>query len=597
MSSMQMVPADDIESMSLAQLRAEAAILSPSRSSQWSKMRVGPLRAAVAGLRALDAIPRNIPAASPAVAVNPSLWDSLQSSTSRKRAEIAASIVDAQADLDAVDAELRQLQFQRQMAASSPPPLVPLPSTLRVPTTSPTLLPLLAAPARRRPMAAPVRLKFLQKARPTTSKSAVVHSPPSSAAARIAQLEATLAQARITQLEAAITATRLPGPPSLTNPHPSSHPPLNFGRGQFAGATSAPAGDSDVESDVASEDDNLSTLSAMGPHVHPSTKAPPSHASATALRQQILDRHSNHEPLSVQLLATLVSRKTGFEFFGADFEAYNYRRSNAARRSVEMSIEISKSGDPQTTVSVGPWQSLGELEVFAHEQTSLAIASSALKDHAALQTALQHLQPFFRKVTSTYISVVGPQGMVVNGRPCQWSDHAELLAGFMDLWLYAMASRDFSLLSTDFPAAMASIYLRLSSNNGMRMRLGVTWRQVMLLSGHQCGSRVCGSNNGCCDEVCITCTKPRLDALGSSSSKPNFTAHFNSWGTAGMALAAKLPAYKLAFPSREERQSKPAVESMSIAQFHEKMALHQNVVGPPANLRGVQPLAYYRQSK
>jgi hypothetical protein len=512
----------DVASMSLAQLKAEAARRSPSRSSVWLAMRSAPLlRSTVLSLRALDAVAL-LPLASPDETIRPSTLASVQASVSSVRSEIAGlqrsrsvvdpAIAEAQAELDAATAELRQLQFQCEMDASSPPPLLPLPSPL----------------ARPRPLSMPIRLAFKQRPRRLPAQVAATRSlvpaqaaaasclvpPPSPMEAEIAQLRA---QLEIAQLQAALAAARLPGPSSHPPPNPSFLPPLGFGRGQFAGTTSAPAGDYDIESGVASDDDDFSTVSAMGPHAHSSPKVQPSHASAAALQKQVLDRASHHEQLSVPLLATFVSSKNGFEFLGADFEAYNYRRSNAARRGQEMSSEISKSGNPQTAVTVGPWQSLGELEVFAAEQTTLAISSPALHDHAALQTALMHLQPFFMKVTATYISVIGPQGMVVNGRPCQWSDHAELLAGFLDLWLFAMASRDFSLLSTGFPAAMASIYLRLSSNNGLHMRLGLTWRQVMLLSGHQCGSRSCGSNNGCCDEVCITCAKPRLEALGTTS--------------------------------------------------------------------------------
>jgi hypothetical protein len=196
---------------------------------------------------------------------------------------------------------------------------------------------------------------------------------------------------KITQLRAALAAARISGPPTLPHPHPSSQPPLDVGRGQFAGTTSAPADDYDIDSGVASDDDDCSTVTALVPHGPSSLKVRPSHASASALNKQVLDRASNHEQLSVSLLATFVSHKHGFDFFGADFEVYNYRRSNAARRGQEMSSEISKSGQPTTAVTVGPWQSLGELDVFATEQTTLAISSPALHDHKALQTALMHI--------------------------------------------------------------------------------------------------------------------------------------------------------------------------------------------------------------
>jgi hypothetical protein len=258
MSSILPIDSVDVATMSLTQLKDEAALRSPSRSSHWFAMRsVALLRTAVLGLRALDSIPLDVPITSPGATVRPSTLVSVPASVSSVRSEFASlqrsrsvvdpAIAEAQAELDAATAELRQLQFQCGMDASSPPPLllVPLPST----------------PARLRPAAAPVKLLLYPRLRTFVQKRATAASgpvPPSSTSeADVAQLRVQLAAMEIVQRQAALAAPYPPGPPSRPHPPPSSQPPLElyprirpFAPKRTA-AISGPVPPSSMEADIA----------------------------------------------------------------------------------------------------------------------------------------------------------------------------------------------------------------------------------------------------------------------------------------------------------------------------------------------------------
>ena len=332
-----------------------------------------------------------------------------------------------------------------------------------------------------------------------------------------------------------------------------------------------------------------------------------------------IDRLDSEDTIATAEQLSLMAASTeGLLTLTASGELISMRRKHAGtKKRTEKTVKLlqgSGGSDPELTpldnaYSVVIPNSLGEIDEFYSEQIHGLLHGRSSLSPIEIIDALKNIVDFKKKVDQSYESVIGPQGLVVGGKPNQWSNHVELQAGIWSLWNRTAAKGDFTLLNTGFHRMMEQVARLMSTSHNNSMRPNISMEVIFRLTGHECLLNSCGSNAGGCEQFCNDCSPPRLSGLLATPSPggpplPIRDPEYDAWLKSDNGKAAqpkgtsKVQAFEDEKGRKVKREARPLghgkPERMDRAKYLALLGKHQDLIGPPADLAGKQPLAFPR---